>query len=187
MFTVDSLSIMLKAIFPEISILLLMLVVFILDLTLKKDELANLSWVTSIGLLIIVILNVMIALPDSFPQMLWGGMLRFDWLGFVFKVIFMIAAAVTALMVKELENIGNRGEFYLLLLTSLIGMCLMASASDLIMLYLAIETTSIPLYILAGFLKRDDRSTEAGFKYLLFGAMTSAIMLSLARGLSRKP
>jgi NADH-quinone oxidoreductase subunit N len=57
------------------------------------------------------------------------------------------------------------------------GMCLMASSADLVMLYLAIETTSIPLYVLAGFLVDDKASTEAGFKYLLFGALTSAIML----------
>jgi NADH-quinone oxidoreductase subunit N len=56
-------------------------------------------------------------------------------------------------------------------------MSLMASASDLIMLYLAIETTSIPLYILAGFLKQDDKSTESGIKYFLFGALTSSVML----------
>jgi NADH-quinone oxidoreductase subunit N len=56
-------------------------------------------------------------------------------------------------------------------------MNLMASANDLIMLYLAIETTSIPLYILAGFLRLDEKSTEAGFKYLLFGAATSTVML----------
>ncbi len=65
----------------------------------------------------------------------------------------------------------------MLLLASTIGMCLMASAADLVMLYLAIETTSIPLYVLAGFMLDDEASTEAGFKYLLFGAMTSAIML----------
>jgi NADH-quinone oxidoreductase subunit N len=53
----------------------------------------------------------------------------------------------------------------------------MAMSMDIVMLYLAIETTSIPLYVLAGFLIRDDKSTESGFKYLLFGAMTSAIML----------
>jgi NADH-quinone oxidoreductase subunit N len=53
----------------------------------------------------------------------------------------------------------------------------MASAADIIMLYLAIETTSIPMYILAGFMTRDDKSTESGFKYLLFGSATSAIML----------
>jgi NADH-quinone oxidoreductase subunit N len=63
------------------------------------------------------------------------------------------------------------------MLVSTLGMTLMATSADLIMLYLAIETTAIPLYVLAGFLKQDDKSTESGFKYFLFGAMTSAIML----------
>ena len=63
------------------------------------------------------------------------------------------------------------------MLVSTLGMSLMAGSADLIMLYIAIETTSIPLYVLAGFLKHDEKSTEAGFKYLMFGAMTSAIML----------
>jgi NADH-quinone oxidoreductase subunit N len=56
-------------------------------------------------------------------------------------------------------------------------MNLMATSADLVMLYLAIETTSIPLYVLAGFMLGDAKSTEAGFKYLLFGALTSTIML----------
>ena len=77
----------------------------------------------------------------------------------------------------DYEELGDRGEFYVLMIASTIGMCFMASAADLVMLYLAIETVSIPLYILAGFFTRDAKSTEAGFKYLLFGAMTSAIML----------
>ena len=84
---------------------------------------------------------------------------------------------ITALLSVDMPEIGRRGEYYLLMLVSMMGMCLMASSADLIMLYLAIETTSIPLYILAGFLTKDDKSTESGFKYLLFGAMTSAIML----------
>src|SRR5574337_968582 len=53
----------------------------------------------------------------------------------------------------------------------------MAQASDLIMLYLALETTSIGLYVLAGFLRDDDKSTESGLKYFLFGAATSTVML----------
>jgi NADH-quinone oxidoreductase subunit N len=53
----------------------------------------------------------------------------------------------------------------------------MASSADIIMLYLAIETTSIPMYILAGFMTNDEKSTESGFKYLLFGAAASTIML----------
>ena len=67
--------------------------------------------------------------------------------------------------------------FILLLIVSTLGMRLMASSADLIMLYLAIETTSIPLYVLAGFVYDDQKSVEAGIKYLLFGAMTSAVML----------
>jgi NADH-quinone oxidoreductase subunit N len=66
-------------------------------------------------------------------------------------------------------------------------MTLMAASADLIMLFLAIETTSIPLYIMAGFMTNDDKSTESGFKYLLFGAMTTAVMLygfSLLYGLA---
>src|SRR4030065_248267 len=58
-----------------------------------------------------------------------------------------------------------------------LGMGPMAAAGDLVMLYLAIETTSIPLYLLAGYLKRDTRSTEAGLKYFLFGAAASTVML----------
>jgi NADH-quinone oxidoreductase subunit N len=75
------------------------------------------------------------------------------------------------------EKVGHRGEGYLLLLASLLGMNLMAASADLVMLYLAIETASIPLYVLAGFMLADDKSTEAGFKYLLFGALTSTVML----------
>jgi len=106
-----------------------------------------------------------------------GGMVRFDWLGFFFKMLFMFAGAVTALLLMDNERVGRRGEAYLLLLASLLGMDLMAVSADLVMLYLAIETTSIPLYVLSGFMLADEKSTEAGFKYLLFGALTSAVML----------
>jgi len=92
-------------------------------------------------------------------------------------MLFIFGAAITSLFAMEIKQVSNQGEFYLLLLVSTIGMSFMAISADLIMLYLAIETTSIPLYILAGFLKTDNKSTESGFKYLLFGAMTSAIML----------
>ena len=103
--------------------------------------------------------------------------MRFDWLGFAFKLFFIFAAGVTSLFFMDTEPLNRRAEAYLLLLAATIGMCLMASSTDLVMLYLAIETTSIPLYLLAGFLKGDDRSTESGFKYMLFGALTSAILL----------
>jgi len=92
-------------------------------------------------------------------------------------MFFVFAGAVTALFFMDTQKLNQRAESYFLLLAATLGMCLMASSADLIMVYLAIETTSIPLYILAGFLTGDKKSTEAGFKYMLFGALTSAVLL----------
>jgi NADH-quinone oxidoreductase subunit N len=122
-------------------------------------------------------LTVIFSRPGDESVQLWGGMLRHDWLSFSFTLLFLFGAAITSLFAMEMKSLGQRGEFYMLLLTSTIGMILMASSADLVMLFLAIETTSIPLYILAGFYKEDNKSTESGFKYFLFGAMTSAVML----------
>ena len=168
---------MVLAILPEILILVLGLVLLGIDLVLPEERRSVLGWVTAVGLGLIAALALVVSRPGSEPQLIFGGMLRHDWLGFVFKIMFLFSAAVTALFSMDLEHIGKRGEFYLLLLASTMGMMFMASAADLIMLYLAIETTSIPLYVLAGFLKQDEKSTESGFKYMLFGAMTSAVML----------
>src|SRR5574341_85101 len=168
---------MVLAILPEILILVLAVLVLILDLFLPDERRGSLGWVTAAGLFGSIVASLLLAQPGTEARLVWGGMLRFDWLGFVFKMLFLFAAAITSLFSVDLVRMGKRGEFYLLMLASTLGMCLMASAGDLIMLYLAIETTSIPLYILAGFLTRDDKSTESGFKYLLFGAMTSAVML----------
>ena len=87
-------------------------------------------------------------------------MVRFDWLGFFFKMLFMFAGAATALLLMDNEKVGHRGEAYLLLLASLLGMNLMAASADLVMLYLAIETTSIPLYVLSGFMLADAKSPK---------------------------
>jgi NADH-quinone oxidoreductase subunit N len=165
------------AILPEILLLVLGLAIIIFDVLMPKERDRNLGWISAGGLTFILLLSLAVAHPGPEPRLIWGGMIRQDWLSFVFKMMFLFSAAVTSLLVMDIENVGKRGEFYLLMLASTLGMNLMASAADLIMLYLAIETTSIPLYVLAGFMTNDDKSTEAGFKYFLFGAMTSTIML----------
>jgi NADH-quinone oxidoreductase subunit N len=169
--------VMLAAILPEILLLVLALVVLAFDLTWGPERRRNLGWLTAGGLAAILVINLLSNRPGTESQSLWGGMIRYDWLAFIFKMLFLFGAAITCLFAMEIEALARRGEFYLLLLASTIGMNLMASAGDLIMLYLAIETTSIPLYVLAGFMTRDQKSSEAGFKYLLFGALTSTIML----------
>lgn len=166
----------LLSILPETLILLLGVSLLVVDPFLKPERRRSLGWLTAGGLLLILIISLLVDRPGE-PVMTLGNTIRYDWLGFFFKMLFIFSAAVTALFLMDHEKVGDQGEAYVLMLASTIGMCLMASASDLIMLYLAIETTSIPLYILAGFMLLDERSTEAGFKYLLYGAMTSAIML----------
>lgn len=165
-------------ILPEVLLLILAVLVLILDPFLKEN--ANhrpfLGLFTASGLLVTLVLSLLFARPAD-PSLVFGDMLRFDWLGFLFKMLFLFAATVTALFFMDTGKLNQRAEAYLLLIAATIGMCLMASSADLVMLYLAIETTSIPLYVLAGFLTGDDKSTESGFKYLLFGALTSAVML----------
>jgi len=165
-------------ILPEVLLLALAILILIFDPFIKKDVNRRpfLGMFTAIGLLVTLTLSLILARPVD-PTLVFGGMLRFDWLGFLFKMFFVFAAAVTALFFMDTDKLNQRAEAYLLLLAATIGMCLMASSADLVMLYLAIETTSIPLYILAGFLTGDDKSTESGFKYLLFGALTSAVLL----------
>src|SRR5215207_3530292 len=164
------------SILPEILILIVGILVLVIEPFWKEEQRRNVGWLTAGGLLAAMVISFLFGQPGD-PITTLGGMVRFDWLGFFFKMLFMFAGAATALLLMDNEKVGHRGEAYLLLLASLIGMNLMASSADLVMLYLAIETTSIPLYILAGFMLADDKSTEAGFKYLLFGALTSTIML----------
>lgn len=168
---------MVFAILPEILLLCLAVFILIIDLVLSERARGNLGWITAGGLALIIGVSLFASRPGPEPRLIWGGMLRQDWLGFFFLMMFLFAAAITALFSIGLPKIGNRGEFYFLMLVSTLGMMLMATSADLIMLYLAIEMTAIPLYVLAGFLKQDDKSTESGFKYFIFGAMTSAIML----------
>lgn len=164
------------SILPEILILSIGLLVLILEPFWKDEHKRNAGWLTAGGLFIAMIVSLLFGRPAE-PTETLGGMIRFDWLGFFLKMLFMFAAAATALLLMDHEKAGKRGEAYLLMLASLIGMNLMASSADLVMLYLSIETASIPLYILSGFLLDDERSTEAGFKYFLYGTLASTIML----------
>jgi NADH-quinone oxidoreductase subunit N len=165
-------------ILPEIGLVVLVFVLLTVDLTWRRPRKNVLMGVlTVIGLGVAALLAVLFARPGETAQQIWGGMLRLDPTAFIFRLVFLFGAAAAALYALDTPGLGKRGEFYLLLVISTLGMSLMAASADLVMLYLAIETTSIPLYVLAGFIVRDDKSTEAGLKYLLYGAISSAVML----------
>jgi NADH-quinone oxidoreductase subunit N len=116
-----------------------------------------------------------LVLTTELPPIL--GAFATDNLTMVARLVFIGAALLTVLLTLDYQPAGNPGEFYTLILVSTLGMCLMAGASEFILAFLAIELTSIPLYILTGYFLADKRSTEAGMKYFLFGALSSAVLL----------
>lgn len=108
-----------------------------------------------------------------------SGTLALDDLALVFDCLFVAVALIATVIAwrsTTLREVG-RGEFYALLITSVLGMSLLASVTDLVALFLAFELLSIPLYVLcAGDLRRNG-SLEAGLKYLIIGSLASAVML----------
>jgi NADH-quinone oxidoreductase subunit N len=168
---------MLLAILPEILLLVLAGLILLLDAVLRPRQRGALAWVSFAGLAAILVAALVYSRPSPDQPLILGGMLRADWIAFTFKAIFLFAATIVSLISVGGRGIGNQGEYFALLVVATLGMSLMASAADLIMLYLAIESTSIPLYVLAGFIKYEDKSTESGLKYFLFGALTSTVML----------
>lgn len=161
---------------PEIGLLVLAALVMGLDLLPRPRGSRWLGLVTAAGLTVLLIVSLYASLVPG-PTHLFGAMLRSDSLAHGFRLIVLFAAMITALVSMDMPGVGDRGEYYGLMLVSTLGMDLMAASGDLVMLYLAIETTSIPLYLLSGFFREERRSVEAGLKYFLFGAAASAVML----------
>jgi NADH-quinone oxidoreductase subunit N len=113
-----------------------------------------------------------------------GGMFVQDGLAIFAKRLFLAATFIgllAGLSMPDRVFARRAGEYHLLILGSLLGMLVLASARDLILLFLAFELMSIPLYVLAGFLKRDAGAVEASLKFFLVGSVSSAVM---AYGLS---
>ncbi len=108
-----------------------------------------------------------------------AGMLIMDDFSRFFHIVFILISALTILVsVKSMEQErAHQGEYYALILFATVGMMVMASAADLIMIFLGLEALSIPLYILSGFLRGQVRSNESALKYLLLGAFASAFLL----------
>lgn len=163
---------------PEIGLTVLAMVLLLLDSYIPKAK-SNLGYVTAITMSILAVATVTLWQPSATAEstLAWGGMIRHDVLGQVFKVMVLLAGAFTSLMATRDSDVGQRGEFYLIITISTLGGTLLAVAADIVMLFVALETVSIPLYILAGFSRKDERSSESGLKYYLFGSFASAILL----------
>jgi len=125
----------------------------------------------------------------SFIDSGFMGSLLMDPFAIYFFYLFLAGAAIAVLMSMRYLEIEeeNHGEFYALMLFSVVGMMCMAAGFDIVLLFIGLELMAISTYVLVGFLRRDRRSNEAALKYLLLGAFSSGIFaygLSLFYGLT---
>src|SRR5579859_7876720 len=165
------------AILPEILLVLLAALVMALDVLWPASRRRAIGLITAGGFFLIAIATLIFSQNNPASPLIFGGMIRDDGLAFFFRLMFLFTGMVVALLSVDSPGVGDKGEYYALVIGAVIGMNFMASAADLIMVYLSVETTSIALYLLAGFLRDDNKSAESGLKYFLFGAFTSTIML----------
>ncbi len=170
----------LPSVLPEIGLTALALVVLFADIYGSLATRRNVVIISALGMALLALVPL-IWMPDPAlyenGALLWGGMVNYDPLSQMFKVMLLLAGAVTCLMAAGDKGVGDKGEFYLIVIVATLGGLMMSSAADLILVFVALETLSIPLYMLASFRRGDQRSSESGMKYFLYGAFASAIML----------
>lgn len=162
---------------PEWIIAAFALAVILLDLFIKEKGI--LAVVSLFGLVIAAIYAVVFSIQlDGRAISAFNDMLVLDNFAIFFKLLFLGTAFLVILASNDYAKKLNhsQGEYYALILLATLGMMLMAATNELISIYVALELTSISLYVLVGLLK-DDKSTEASLKYLLLGAVASAVLL----------
>lgn len=175
------------AIWPEVVVTLTLLLVLVVDLvggSAARKSLPALSIFGLIGALVTLVLQWQQPQLESFL-----GSFAADPISILFRGLVVGTAVLTVMMAERYiaQSGAPTGEFYVLLLTATLGGMFLSGATDLILVFVSLETLGIASYLMAGYTKRDPRSSEAALKYLLIGASSTAIFLygmSLLYGLS---
>ncbi|AGY60683.1 NAD(P)H-quinone oxidoreductase subunit N [Gloeobacter kilaueensis] len=162
---------------PEYAVTITLVVLLLVDLTAGRKVARALPYITLLGLGIATALLLpqwIIANPDSFL-----GSFTADPLSVAFRAFVLLSAALTVLMsIRYIDRTSlTTAEFYELLLGAVLGAMLLSGASEMVMIFVALELLSITSYLLAGYTKLDKRSNEASLKYLLIGSASSGIFL----------
>jgi NADH-quinone oxidoreductase subunit N len=167
----------LALLWPEIILSVTALLALVSDLLLKGKDTRLTGWITALGVLF-TLYQVCRDYAHPVDGRLFGMMIH-DRVALFFKLLI-----ATGLLVVTLLSIFFRGfqrdgigEYYSVLVTAAVGAFFLVSTDHLLLLFLALETLSISSYVLAGFLKKDVRSSEAAIKYLVFGVLSSGAML----------
>lgn len=163
---------------PELILVAALAIAILVD-AFVDDAGALVSSIATAGLLGALIPLVTMAWSDHPADVFGNGAYMVDNYALVLKGLFLLSGYLVVLLSMNYIGEGDywESEYYQLILASVLGMTIMASARDLISMFIALETLSIPAYMLAAWRKRDLKSDEAGMKYYLMGVFASAVML----------
>jgi NADH-quinone oxidoreductase subunit N len=167
----------LKAILPQLLLALTALTVLLVDVFAGKESKTSLGALSLVG--VAAALIALFMTRGSFESA-YAGMLMADGFGFFITLIVCCVTLLTILVSMNYERICpeiKAGEYYCLLLFAAFGMSFMGNAGNLIMIFVALETMSISIYVLAGFKRDNLKSIEAALKYFLLGAFASGFLL----------
>ncbi|HEQ99798.1 MAG TPA: NADH-quinone oxidoreductase subunit N [candidate division Zixibacteria bacterium] len=175
-----SLNIDLVALMPEIIICGMALVTMIVEPFLKGDSkkvVMHLAWLSIVAALVSI--YFILASNPNLISLQFAEAYRIDRYSLLFKAIFLIGSLLTVFISSNFLKFKDvpDGEFYSLILLATFGMMNMASAGDLIVLFIGLEIMSLSLYVLAGILRRSVYANEASLKYFLMGAFASGFLI----------
>lgn len=162
--------------FPAISLMLGTCVLLIADLFVPKERKEITGWLAMIGVVVSFVVNLLVF--NTGGETFLGMYIADSFTGFL-NMVILITAFLSILISIDYTRRYNilRGEYYMLMLFSTAGMMLMAGANDLVLIFVALELLSIPLYVLAAFRSPDLKSEESGMKYFVLGAFSSAFFV----------
>src|SRR5687767_7898010 len=162
----------------EIAVVVLGLALLLLDLWTAPERKWLLGYGAAAALLLVFIYSFFMPGIDA-PQFAFGGSYVLDSLALFFKRFFLAAAILVLLMAVEFSDRIETGisEFYALVVFALSGMMFAASANDFTMLFVSVELITVTFYILTSFQRRRLLSLEAGIKYLILGALSTAFTI----------
>src|SRR5260221_9583516 len=174
---------------PMVELAIFALGILLIDLMVRRGW----KWINAAGAFVGVLFAAVCVwqIQTKLPRGAVGfyNSLLVDRFAIYFWYLFLAGAAIAILMSVHYLNVEDEhhGEYYALLLLSVVGMMCMAAGIDVVLIFIGLELMAISTYVLVGFLRRDRRSNEAALKYMLLGAFSSGIFaygLSLLYGIS---
>jgi NADH-quinone oxidoreductase subunit N len=174
----ENLTANIHLLWPEFLVTGLAFLILIIDFFLPSGRKTLLALTSIIGLILVGIFSFLF-LADKEAADLYTGLLLIDKFALFFKMTFLVLGVLVIGSSVEFvkRHLSNPGEYYAIILFSILGMMLMASAGELLTAYIGLELLSFSLYILVSHARENDKSNEAGTKYILLGAFASAILL----------